>query len=123
MTTPKERKILFVFSKPPHSTLASKEGLDALLTVSAFGQKVSLLFLADGVFQLLCDQDPTALPAKNTAAMFSALEMYGIEDIYAHDSALKKRNLEASKLSIQLTALDDQQVSLLFNSQHTILSF
>ena len=123
VTTPKIKKLLFVFSKPPHSTLASKEGIDAVLTASAFGQDVSLLLLGDGVFQALKDQDPTKLPAKNTAATFAALEMYGVENIYAHSAALRERNLTEDSFCVQLTALNNTQIGELFNTQHQILSF
>lgn len=123
MVTPEIKKLLFIFSKPPHSTLASKEGIDAVLTASAFGQDVSLLLLGDGVFQALNNQNPSSLPAKNTAATFTALEMYGVEKVFAHSSALSERNLSKDNFCIELTSLNDTEVGELLNAQHQILSF
>jgi len=123
VATPEIKKLLFIFSKPPHSTLASKEGIDAVLTASAFGQDVSLLLLGDGVFQALNPQDPSTLPVKNTAATFAALEMYGVENIFAHSKALSERSLTKEDLCVELTSLNDVQLGELLNSQHQILSF
>ena len=117
------RKLLFVFTKPPHSSLASKEGLDALLTAAAFGQEVSLLLLGDGIYQILSHQEPSSLPTKNTAAMFSALEMYEIDKIFAHDLGLTERNLTMDHLHIAPKILNNQEITQLLNNQHQILTF
>jgi len=93
MDTNKTKNLLFVFDKPPHSSPATKEGLDAVLTASAFGQNVTLLLIGDGILQLLNNQDPSDLPTKNTASIFQALEMYGIENIVTSSENLKNKGL------------------------------
>jgi len=118
-----KKKILFVFSKPPHSSQASKEGLDALLTTSAFGQDVSLLFLGDGIFQALNNQNASTLPTKNTAAIFGSLAMYGIENIYAQQQALCERSIDIESLNITPQLLSNIDITKLLNQQDKILTF
>ena len=95
MSANKIKNLLFVFDKPPHSSPATKEGLDAVLTASAFGQNVTLLLIGDGIYQLLNNQDPSHLPAKNTASIFQALEIYGIENIVTPSENLKTRDFQS----------------------------
>ncbi len=123
METKKIKNLLFVFDKAPHSSPATKEGLDAILTASAFGQNVTLLLLGDGIFQLLNNQDPSHLPAKNTASIFQALEMYGIENIATPCENLKNKGLSLSDLSIPCDNLDNIQLAELYAIQDQILSF
>ncbi|OUR92560.1 hypothetical protein A9Q81_16075 [Gammaproteobacteria bacterium 42_54_T18] len=117
------KNLLFVFDKPPHSSPATKEGLDAILTASAFGQNVTLLLLGDGIFQLLNNQDPSHLPAKNTASIFQALDMYGIENIVTPCENLKNKGLSLSDLSTPCDILDNTQLAKLYAIQDQILSF
>lgn len=123
MDSPETKNLLFVFDKPPHSSTASKEGIDALLTASAFGQNVTLLLIGDGVYQVLGNQDPSSLPAKNTASMFQAFEMYGIENIFISRDSLEEKGLSPSNLSISCDVLDDHQIAKLYTTQHQIFTF
>lgn len=119
----KTKNLLFVFDKPPHSTPATKEGLDAILTASAFGQNVTLLLIGDGIFQILINQDPSHLTTKNTASIFQALEMYGIENIIIPKTTLKDKGLSLSDLAIPCDIIDNTQLAKLYASQDQILSF
>ncbi len=123
MDTNKTKNLLFVFDKPPHSSPATKEGLDAILTASAFGQNVTLLLIGDGILQILTNQDPSLLPAKNTASIFQSLEMYGIENIITPSQNLKDKGLSLSDLTIPCEIIDNAQLSKLYATQDQILSF
>lgn len=117
------QNFLFVFNKAPHSTPAAKEGLDALLTASAFGQNVTLLLLGDGLYQALKNQDPSELPTKHTAAMFQSLEMYGVEDVITLDESLTERGLTTDNIAIPCKPLDATQLQALYRKQHKIFTF
>ena len=119
--TPK--KILFVTRKAPYGSGLSKEALDALLASSAYGQDIALLFMDDGLFQLLADQDPKAIDAKNFAAQLPVLPMYDIEKIYAAQSSLQARGLDSNNFVLPVTTLTDAEVSQLFQDQDVVLSF
>lgn len=117
------KKLLFVFQKPPHSTTACKEGLDALLAASAFGQDVSVLFSGDGIYQLLKHQDPAAIGRKHTLPIFDALDLYDIESLFASEEDFNQRSLEPDQLSIPVTLLSTTKVSELINTHDICLSF
>ena len=92
------KSFLFVMRKAPHSSSQVQEQLDVILTIAAFDQKVSLLFMDEGVFQLKKGQDPAALEMKDTAAIFKALEIYDVHELYAEVESLQERGLKPGDL-------------------------
>lgn len=86
--------------RAPHSGVWVQETLDTVLTMAAFDQQVSLLFLDDGVFQIKKNQHPEAFGLKDTAAIFSALEIYDVKDIYAEVESMQERGLKPADLSL-----------------------
>ena len=114
-------KFLFIFSNTPRN-INSQEGFDALLTGSAFGM-CSVLFIGDGVYQLLKDQKPEPLGVKNYALGFSALPDYDVKLIYCSKSQLQLLNVNASELIIPVNQLTDHEVNQLITQHDKVLSF
>jgi tRNA 2-thiouridine synthesizing protein C len=94
------KKYLFVLRKPPHSGAQVQEMLDIILTTAAFDQPVSLLLLDDGVFQLKKDQHPECAGIKDTAAIFKALEIYDVKQLYIEMESLQERGLKPGDLCL-----------------------
>lgn len=94
------KRYLFVLRKPPHSGVQVQEMLDIILTTAAFDQQVSILLLDDGVFQLKNNQHPDSVGLKDTAAIFMALKIYDINNIYAEAESLQERGLRPHDLCL-----------------------
>ncbi|MFA6052797.1 MAG: sulfurtransferase complex subunit TusC [Methylobacter sp.] len=94
------KSYLFVLRKPAHSGAQVQEMLDIILTTAAFDQPVSILLLDDGVFHLKNGQHPESLGLKDTAAIFKALEIYDVNDIYAEAESLQERGLKPGDLCL-----------------------
>jgi tRNA 2-thiouridine synthesizing protein C len=92
------RKFLFVLNQPPHDGLSVQETLDVILTVAAFDQPVSLLLLDNGVFQIKQNQNPEQVALKDTSAVFKALEIYDVHNIYLEVESLQERGLKICDL-------------------------
>jgi tRNA 2-thiouridine synthesizing protein C len=123
MTNTAAKRILFVNRKAPHSSLAAKESLDAVLTAAAFAQKIALLFLDDGIFQLLAGQATEAIQQKDVAKAFAALSLYDVNDIYVDQQSLTQRGITAAELIIPVTTLSAAEITALCEAQDAILSF
>lgn len=104
------KQILFILRKPPYSGAYAHEALDLIMTAAAFDQDVSLLLLDDAVFQLKCQQKPESAGLKDTAAMFDALGVYGINNIYVEIESLQGRGLVASDLSQAVKQISRQEM-------------
>ncbi|MEH6473176.1 MAG: sulfurtransferase complex subunit TusC [Halopseudomonas sp.] len=115
--------ILLVLRHSPYSSQIAREALDAALTAAAFEVPISLLFINDGVYQLLAKQQPDQLQAKNLSKTLSALAMYDIERLYTASHCLELRGLSNDQLIVDVETLDDSGVSALFHQHQHILSF
>lgn len=105
------KRYLFVLRKPPHSGAHVQETLDIILTAAAFDQHVSILLLDDAVFQLKNGQNPEIVGMKDTAAIFDALGIYDVNDIYTELESLKERGLQPGDLSLPVQALARKDIA------------
>lgn len=99
------RSLLIITRQPP-GRHAAREALDVALAAAAFGVPVGLLFMDDGVLQLLKGQDAGQLKQKSLPANLQALELFGVEEIMACSHSLAERGL-----GLQRCALDARPVS------------
>lgn len=76
------KRVAFVFSSAPHGSAAGREGLDALLATSALTDDIGVFFVGDGVFQLLPEQRPGAVLARDYIATFKLLSLYDIDQCW-----------------------------------------
>ncbi|WP_342323304.1 sulfurtransferase complex subunit TusC [Kosakonia sp. BYX6] len=87
------KRIAFVFTSAPHGSSSGREGLDALLATSAFSDDIGVFFVGDGVFQLLANQQPGAILARDYIATFKVLPLYDIEQCWLCAASLRERGL------------------------------
>lgn len=119
-----QKKILFISRHAPYGTSLAKEALDAILAASAYDQNLSLLFMDDGVFQLLSAQDSRDLEQKNFAAMLSALSFYGINNIFVHLESLQTRQIMRNELALDCAQIINNTAAYnLLAQQDQLLSF
>ena len=114
--------LLFVFSGAPHTRLNAQEGLDALLMGSAFTD-CRVLFLGDGIRQLMQHQAAEEIGRKNFTQGFAALADYGVTSVACRATDLELRNLKPEELVIQVECLDDAACRALMDSSDRILNF
>lgn len=117
------KSILYLQRKAPHGTLATREGVDAVLATAAFGVPVTVLFLDDGVFQLKKNQSPESARFKHTAPMFEAFDLYGVEEVFVCQQSLHERGLTPGDLVIPVQLLDAAEIQSLLNRSDHLLTF
>ena len=118
------KKLLFISRHAPYGSSLAKDALDAILAASAYDQQLSLLFMDDGVFQLLANQAPENISQKSFAAILPVLPIYEINSIYVHDESLKKRQINLNELVIEgVQIIDGAAICSLLAQQDQLLSF
>jgi len=115
------KNFLFIMTHPPHDGVQLQEQLDVILTTAAFDQKVALLFLDEGVFQLKKGQNPKNQGLKDTASIFNALEIYDVNDIYTEVESLQERGLKPSDLSLLVQEFYRKDINELIQRYDIIL--
>ena len=109
------KSMLIVSRHSPWSGLGAREALDIALAGGAFELPIGMLFLDDGVFQLLPGQQPAALEQKDLAANLQALPLFGVEELYVSGRSLSERGLGEAQLALSAQALDDAALTLLLD--------
>ena len=118
------KKLLFISRHAPYGSSLAKETLDAILAASAYDQTLSLLFMDDGVFQLLRTQESDEIAQKSFAAMLPALSLYDINNIYAHKESLQARQINKDEIILDsIKVIDTIAVRSLLAAQNQLLSF
>lgn len=102
------KKFLYVNRKAPHGSVYAQESLEVVLIGAAFEQEVTLAFIDDGVYQLMQNQDPSALGNKNFAPTYRALGDYDVSQIYVERESMELRGISKEDL-MPLTWEDEDE--------------
>ncbi len=132
-----QKAFMIVNRRAPHGTIYALESLEVALIATAFGQKVSLAFIDDGVYQLCKKQNTSGIGLKNFSQTFLALGDFDIKDVYVEKESLAARGLKVSDLlrlvhededdnwvekkSIHLVS--SQELAAVFVAQEIVLNF
>lgn len=117
------KSLLLVFRRAPYGRSLSRAGYDVALAAAAFEQPVSLLFLDDGVWQLLPEQHADAIGARSITRTLESLPLYDIDTLYVDSDSLAHRGLVAESLIDTATPLDAAAVRELMASHRQVLVF
>lgn len=90
------KRVAFIFSSAPHGSASGREGLDALLATSALTEEIGVFFVGDGVFQLLPEQRPAAVLARDYISTFKLLSLYDIEQCWICAASARERGLNSA---------------------------
>lgn len=107
------KSLLLISRQAPWSGPGAREALDIALAGGAFDLPIAMLFLDDGVFQLVDQQQPALLEQKNLGANLQALPMFGVEQLFACTRSLSARGLAASALVLPVERLEADQIRTL----------
>ena len=109
------KSMLVISRQAPWAGPAAREALDIALAGGAFDLPLAMLFLDDGVFQLVAGQQPGALQQKDLAANLQALPLFGVEELYVSARSLSERGLGEAQLALPAQTLDDAALTLLLD--------
>lgn len=115
--------LLVILRHGPHGSSWLREGLDAALVAAAFGQRVTLLCLGDGVTALLAGQGSGPLGQKGTHTMLEMLPMYDIETLLVEADALRERGLSADDLLLPVQTVAGEALAALCGTHRLVLNF
>ena len=117
------KKVMFVNRKAPYGTIYALESLEVVLITATFDQDVSLVFLDDGVYELLKGQNTKAIGIKNFSPTYRALDGYDVEKLYVERESLEERGLSEDQLLVDVEVLSSAEMGELMAEQDVVLSF
>ncbi len=92
------KKFLYLNRKAPYGTIYAWESLEVVLIGAAFDQEVRLMFIDDGVYQLVKGQDTAGIGMKNFSPTYRTLGDYEVKRIYVDKDSLAVRGLTKEDL-------------------------
>ena len=97
---------LIIQRQPPYSGQHAYESLDLALAYTVMDVECALLFIDDGVWQLLRSQAPAT--QKSLIKNFAALPLYGIEKLYVERESLLTRGITTSDIIDNVEVIDSE---------------
>ncbi|MBN7797744.1 sulfurtransferase complex subunit TusC [Parahaliea mediterranea] len=115
--------VLLVTRHAPYGASLARSALDAALAAAAFDRPPTLLFLGDGVLQLLPGQDASGIGTRSHRRVLDSLPLYGIDTLYVDSQALAGHDLTAADLPPGARPVDDAAIRALLAGHDHILGF
>lgn len=115
------KRFLFLFRQTPSTGLRARETLDMALTIAAFDQPVSLLFMDDGVYQLL--PNPSGSEGASVMAdWLGALPLYGVESVWVESASLLQRGMSRLETVIPVRTIARAAVAELIAAHDVVMA-
>jgi tRNA 2-thiouridine synthesizing protein C len=118
-----KKSLLVVVRRSPYGSSLARASLDVALAAAAFEQPVSLLFMGDGVLQLLAEQDSKAIGVKNIGRLLASLPLYDIERVYVDAEAATSYGIDLGNTPVATQALDGPGMHQLMAGCDHLLGF
>ena len=115
--------ICILFRQAPYGHSSVNDGIDLLLAAAAFTPSACALFIDDGVFCCVKEQNSDALGLKQTSAVLKAAHLYDIAQLYVAEQSIQSRGLLASDLLDNTTLVDPQTCQQLLAKPSHLFSF
>ena len=93
------RKFLIICRRAPYDSSVSGLAVQLAMAAAAFDQPLALLFIGDGVLQLLPGQQPGEIGEKSIEKHISALTLYDIDQFYVDEASLRERGMSIDNLA------------------------
>ena len=108
---PKKISYTFISRTAPYGSNRAQLCLDAAFAAAVFEQHVNYLFMDDGVYQLLKNQDAEGISSKTLGRILETLDLYGIEDVLVLASSLEERQLTVGDLLMPVQLVDQSEAA------------
>ena len=104
-------RYLIINQTSPFQNYVAQDALDLAIALSTFEQTVQLIFLGDGVLQLLKQQQANRLARKDFIKTFNALAMYDVTEVYVDATSMHNKMLSIDDLIMQVNIASTAQIA------------
>ena len=117
------KDLLVILKTSPYGTSLSKLALDLAMTFATFDQKVSILIVGDGCFQLHPNQNTEHSYYRNHLKTLKSLSLYDIENIYIESISLKTSGLDSGSIDEKFKIISNDFAKKLISDADHIFGF
>jgi len=117
------KDVCVILRKLPYSTSMVFDAISLSQVFSVFNQKSSVIFLDDGLYQLIDNQEPSNILQKKISLNIESLDLYDMDKVIVCLEDLNDRKLNKSDLCINAEIMDRQAIAIWINNQDIVLTF
>ena len=111
------RSVLYLIRQFPGEL--ANETLDLILVSGVFEQPTSVVFIGNGVWQLV--GDGSKIDRKDTVRALNALPMYDIESLYVDETSLAERGIAFEDIDLPVQAISAREVTHLLHEHNVVI--
>lgn len=116
-------KTLVLLRKAPYGSVYTAEAFRTIMGIAVFEMDLCVLFMDDGVYALMIDQDPSGLDMKPLGEGFPMLKDFNVTKFVVHEKSLTERGLMPEDLVLDVELASNQKVAELLASYGKVLPF
>ena len=117
------KKILVLCRRAPYSGHLARAGLDAALAAAVFEQDLSVLFMDEGVWQLVPGKQSGEIDNKSISSTLESMPLYDIESFFVEALSLQQRGIAAEALNHNTITLGAAELPAFIDSFDQVWSF
>ncbi len=112
-----------VISQAAFSGASFKEAIDLALVTAAFDQKITLIFVDEGIFNLIANQNATPIADITHTDILNGLEYYDIDEIWVEKESLQQAGVSPEQLIASVSLVSRQDILSANRSAHHLVNF
>lgn len=116
-------KVVVLLRKAPYGRVYTAEAFRTIMGVAVFEMDICVVFMDDGVFALMKNQDPERLDMKPLGDGFPMLKDFNVNRFVVHDQSLTDRGLNPDDLVLDVEIANGEQIARIFEEYGKILPF
>ena len=116
-------KVAILMRKAPYGSVYTAEGFRSVMGVGVFEMDAVLIFVEDGVYALVKDQNPEQLDMQPLGEGFPMLPEFGVDGFYVHQPSLEERGLSVEDLVMKVQLIDNAGLAKLLAEYGAVMSF
>jgi len=115
--------VIVLLRKAPYGSVYTAEAFRTIMGIAVFEMDICVVFMDDGVYSLIKDQNPEKLDMKALGDGFPMLKDFNVNKFVVHDQSLSERGLSTEDLVMDVQIMTSQEISDLMRTYGKVLPF
>ena len=116
-------KVVVILRKAPYGSVYTAEAFRTIMGIAVFEMDICVVFVDDGVYSLIKEQNPEKLDMKPLGDGFPMLKEFNVNRFVVHDESLSERGLTADDLVLDVEMANSSQISEIIKDYGRVLPF
>jgi tRNA 2-thiouridine synthesizing protein C len=116
-------KVVILLRKPPYGSVYTAEALRTMMGIGVFEMDICVVFIDDGVYAIVKNQNPAKLEMKPLVQGFEMLKEFNVNKFIVHGDSLAERGLNQADLGLDVEIADSARIAGILQAYEKVLPF